>query len=76
MTLNLLKTGDSATIESIDADVAFKARICAMGLRIGKQVKIIRRANMGGPLQVRVGYTDVLMSREQANLIKLLPQIQ
>ncbi len=71
MTLNLLKAGEVAKIVSVTADEALKARINGLGLRIGQEVAVIRRACMGGPIQVRVGHTDVLMRPEQANLINL-----
>jgi len=71
MTLNLLQTGEVAKIASVCADEALKARISGLGLRIGQEVAVIRRARMGGPLQIRVGLTDILMRPEQANLIKL-----
>ncbi len=72
MTLNLLKAGEVAKIVSVTADEALKARINGLGLRIGQEVAVIRRACMGGPLQIRVGHTDVLMRPEQANLINLV----
>jgi len=72
MTLNLLKLGEVAKIASVTADEALKARISGLGLRIGQEVAVIRRARMGGPLQIRVGHTDVLMRAEQANLINLV----
>jgi ferrous iron transport protein A len=71
MTLNLLKAGEVAKIISVSADEALKARINGLGLRIGQEVAVIRRACMGGPLQVRVGHTDILMRPEQADLINL-----
>jgi ferrous iron transport protein A len=71
MTLNLLQAGEVAKIASVTADEALKARISGLGLRIGQEVAVIRRARMGGPLQIRVGHTDILMRPEQANLIKL-----
>ncbi len=71
MTLNLLKLGEVAKIVSVSADEALKARINGLGLRIGQDVAVIRRASMGGPLQIRVGHTDILMRKEQANLINL-----
>ena len=71
MTLNRLNTGEVAKIASVTADEAVKARIHGLGLRIGQEVAVIRRASMGGPLQIRVGHTDVLMRAEQADLIKL-----
>ncbi len=71
MTLNLLQAGEVAKIASVTADEALKARISGLGLRIGQEVAVIRRACMGGPLQIRVGHTDILMRPEQANLINL-----
>lgn len=71
MTLNLLEAGEVAKIISVTADEALMARISGLGLRIGQEVAVIRRACMGGPLQVRVGHTDILMRPEQANLINL-----
>ena len=71
MTLNLLQAGEVAEIASVSADEALKARISGLGLRIGQEVAVIRRARMGGPLQIRVGHTDILMRPEQANLINL-----
>ena len=71
MTLNLLKAGEVAKIDSVTADEALMARINGLGLRIGQEVAVIRRACMGGPLQVRVGHTDILMRPEQADLINL-----
>ena len=55
MTLNLLQAGEVAKIASVTADAALKARISGLGLRIGQEVAVIRRARMGGPLQIRVG---------------------
>jgi len=71
MTLNRLNTGEVAKIASIAGDEAIKARINGLGLRAGQEVAVVRRARMGGPLQIRVGHTDVLMRAEQADLIKL-----
>lgn len=49
MTLNLLKTGEVAKIVSVTADEALKAKIKGLGLRIGQEVAVIRRACMGWP---------------------------
>jgi len=71
MTLNLLKAGEVAKIISVTKDETLKDRINGLGLRIGQEVAVIRRACMGGPLQVRGGHTDILMRPEQADLINL-----
>lgn len=69
MKLSHLNTGKMATIDFIHGSASLKARIKAMGLCIGQEVVIVRRAMMSGPLQVRIGNTDVLMRQDQADLI-------
>ena len=71
MTLATLEVGQSAKVSVVLGDDAIKARIDGLGLRVGQIVTVIRRACMGGPLQVRTGYTDVLMRPDQATLIQL-----
>jgi ferrous iron transport protein A len=71
MTLDQLPPGESATILRVDGEPALRTRIEAMGLRVGKDVAVIRRARMGGPLQVRVGNTDLIIRIAQARLIRL-----
>ncbi len=71
MTLNYLDIGRSATIKTIVGEDAVKARMGGFGLCAGRTVTVVRRARLGGPLQVRVGYTDVLMRPQQADLIHL-----
>lgn len=65
-TLATLQPGDSATIVSIHAEEALHQRLLALGFRSGKQVKLIRKAGFSGPLQVRIGTTDILLRRSEA----------
>jgi len=65
-TLATLKPGDSATIVAIHAEEALHQRLLALGFRSGKQVEIIRKASFAGPLQVRIGTTDILLRRVEA----------
>jgi ferrous iron transport protein A len=69
MTLDQLEPGDFAFILAVAAEPALRTRIEAMGLRVGKKVQVIRRARAGGPLQVRVGLTDLIIRPVQARLI-------
>jgi ferrous iron transport protein A len=66
MNLNELPAGHSATITRLPVDPDLRCRIQSLGLRIGRRVAVIRRAGMGGPLQVRVGTTDLLIRPQQA----------
>jgi ferrous iron transport protein A len=71
ITLAELQSGDIATIVSIHAEEALHLRLLALGFRSGKQVILIRKASFSGPLQVRVGTTDVMLRRAEAEKIKV-----
>ena len=65
-TLAALNPGDSATIIAIQADEALHQRLLALGFRSGKQIELIRKASFSGPLQVRIGTTDILLRLSEA----------
>lgn len=71
ITLAALQTGDIATIVSIQAEEALHQRLLALGFRSGKNIEVVRKASFGGPLQVRIGTTDILMRRSEAAKIKV-----
>jgi len=66
ITLANLHPGDTATIVAIHAEEALHQRLLALGFRSGKQIELIRKASFSGPVQVRVGTTDVLLRRNEA----------
>ncbi|HAF45898.1 MAG: iron transporter [Sideroxydans sp. GWF2_59_14] len=66
ITLAHLHPGDTATIVAIHAEEALHQRLLALGFRSGKQIELIRKASFSGPVQVRVGTTDVLLRRNEA----------
>ena len=70
-TLESLPTERSATIMSVAAGEALYHRLAALGLRIGKQVCVLRRAPFGGPLQIRVGMTEIMLRVEEARCIRV-----
>jgi len=65
-TLTTLQPGEFATIVAIHAEEALHQRLLALGFRSGKQVELIRKAGFSGPLQVRIGTTDILLRRGEA----------
>ena len=71
--LRHLATGDSATIVRLDVDPELQKRLLALGMRIGKAVKVIRRAAFGGPIHVRIGTTEIILRRTEAALIGVAP---
>ena len=70
-TLASLQPGDLATIVAIHADQALHQRLQALGFRKGKQVELVRQAVFSGPLQVRLGTTDVVLRRNEASKIEV-----
>jgi ferrous iron transport protein A len=73
-TLSKLGTGAQAKIARIHADESLFHRMSAMGLRIGKSIQVIRRASFNGPIQVRVGTTDIMLRLTDAERISIIPE--
>lgn len=71
ITLATLKPGDIATIISIHAEEALHQRLLALGFRTERRIEMIRKASFGGPLQVRIGTTDILLRRTEAAKIRV-----
>lgn len=71
ITLATLHPGDIATIVSIHAEEALHQRLLALGFRSGKQIELIRKASFSGPLQVRIGTTDILLRKGEAAKISV-----
>ena len=69
--LTQLAIGQPATISAIEADESLFHRLSALGFRVGKPLSIIRRANFNGPLQVRLGTTDIILRAAEAARIHI-----
>jgi ferrous iron transport protein A len=69
--LSSLPPGTRATITDIHTDDALRQRLMALGFRAGKPIEIIRKASFGGPIQVRIGTTDILLRKSEAALIEV-----
>ncbi len=70
--LSTLTTGDAATVQALHVDTGFQYRLSALGFRTGKSLKVIRIAPFNGPLQLRIGTTDVMLRRHDAEKIEVL----
>ncbi len=66
-----LVPGESATILAIQTDDALRQRLMALGFRVGKRIELIRKASFSGPLQVRIGTTDILLRKSEAAKISV-----
>jgi ferrous iron transport protein A len=71
MTLADLPTGHTGTIAALNGDPDIRIRIQSLGLRVGRDVAVIRRSRFGGPIQVRIGTTDLLIRPAQAEQVVL-----
>lgn len=72
-TINLssLKPSEIGVISSIEADDSLFHRLAALGFRKGKKIELIRCASFHGPLQVRIGNTDIILRRSEAKRIQV-----
>ncbi|NOT64629.1 MAG: ferrous iron transport protein A [Methylotenera sp.] len=69
--LSQLNIGQQAIIAAIEAEESLFHRLTALGFRVGKPLSIIRRANFNGPLQIRLGTTDVILREAEAKRIQI-----
>lgn len=70
-TLSELKPGEQAKIQAIEADKLLQHRLEAMGFKYGKKIEVIRIAGLNGPMQVRLGSTDIIIRQADARQILL-----
>ena len=70
-TLDALRPGETATILALHASTELYRRLAALGLRVGKHVRILRRGRFAGPLHIRVGTTDLMMRTSDACCIQV-----
>jgi ferrous iron transport protein A len=71
MRLNQLETDGVGTIAAIHAGQDLRRRFAGLGMRLGIRIKVIRRSPLNGPLQVRVGSTDLILRRSDAAHIEI-----
>lgn len=71
-TLAELNPGESATITGLHFEPPLRARLAALGFRVGRRVALVRRACCHGPLQVRIGSTDVMLRDREASRIAIV----
>lgn len=69
--LDHLFPNQSGTIETIDAGLELGRRMAALGLRPERRVEVIRTAPLKGPLQIRIGHTELMIRRTDAAKIRV-----
>ena len=73
--LTHLAPGQEARIAALHASEALQHRLAALGFRIGKQIRLVRRAAFNGPLHVRIDHTDVIIRRSDALCVELCAEV-
>ena len=72
MKLSELKQGESATIVALDQlSGEIRKKLMVMGLLPNTDVKLVRRAPMGDPLQVEVRGVSLAVREKIANAIEV-----
>lgn len=66
-----LKPQMRGTIQDIHVGKDLSRRMAGLGLRLGSTVEVIRIAPLNGPMQIRVGHTDLMLRRSEAAHISI-----
>ena len=68
-TLDDLKIGESSLVESLQGEQVFQDRLMDLGILPGTRVTLVRRASMGGPLEIRLRSYHLAIRRNDAKKI-------
>ncbi len=68
-----IQIGERAVIQEITGDEGVRRRMHAMGLRAGREAYVVRYAQLGGPMQIRVGTVSLILRRGDADRILVAP---
>jgi len=71
MTLNELRPGEKAKVVSIGTTGVMKQRILDMGVTPGVQVKLIKIAPLGDPVEITVRGYQLSLRKSEAALIQV-----
>ncbi len=71
MTLDRLRSGDSASVVGVDGDDVLARRLGDFGFRPGTRVELLRRAPLGDPAEIRLHGFRVALRRTEARRIRV-----
>lgn len=67
-----LKPGETAQVTGFDVtEKAYRSRLGAMGLTKGAEIKFIRAAPMGDPVEIEIRGYKLSIRKEEAAIVKL-----
>jgi ferrous iron transport protein A len=71
--LSQLHPGEDAVIASVEGSEGLRQRLAALGFRVGRAVRLLRKGAFSGPLHVRLGTTDVALRSGEASRVAVKP---
>lgn len=71
MTLRELKPGQGGTVSSIGTKGMIKRRLMDMGVTPGAEIKVIKVAPLGDPIEVRIRGYELSLRKEEAEQIQI-----
>jgi ferrous iron transport protein A len=72
-TLLELSEGQTGIIHKLNMDRLLIQRLNAMGLRRGKKITVLRKAQFRGPFHIMIDTTELMIREHEASLIKITP---
>ncbi|MEY3746405.1 MAG: hypothetical protein RIQ76_946 [Pseudomonadota bacterium] len=70
-TLLELAEGQSGIIHKLNMDRLLIQRLNAMGLRRGKKITVLRKAQFKGPFHIIIDTTELMIREHEASLINI-----
>ncbi len=70
--LNSLSVGNTGVIADIDGELPVVRRLLEMGLTSGTQVRMVREAPFGGPVQVQLRGYHLTLRRTEADHVRIV----
>lgn len=70
-TLNQLEPEQSAQISRLSGSLPSVRRLVALGLRPGADVRLVRRAPLGGAFQIALGDSHIALRAQEAGQVHL-----
>jgi len=70
-TLLELVEGQSGIIHKLNMDRLLIQRLNAMGLRRGKKITVLRKAQFKGPFHIMIDTTELMIREREASLINI-----
>ena len=71
MTLRDLKPGQQGKVTSISTTGAMKRRIMDMGVTPGVEIKVVKTAPLGDPVEVRVRGYELSLRKDEAAQVQV-----